>query len=124
MNTLRRLLSSWKGALSGLVAIVIYLLLPPLLRIYDPTAGCFDAGYLQWVGLATACAFWSGFVGWVMFQIFFASLDHASSSDHDEWGALKAWFYDLSGRERWYVTQGAYVLCVVIFLVCLKLVPM
>jgi hypothetical protein len=124
MNTLRRLFSSWKGALSGVIAIAIYLALPPILRLYDPTAGYFDAGYLQWIGLATAVAFWAGFVAWIMFQVFFSSLDRASSSDHDEWGALKAWFRDLSDRERWYVTQGAYVLCLVVFMVCLKLVPL
>jgi hypothetical protein len=124
MKPLRRILSSWKGLAAGLVALTIYLLLPPVIRLYDPTAGVFDAGYLQWVGLATFLAFWAGFVGWVLFQLLFASLDAASANTKDEWGNLKTWFNDLSDGQRWCAVQGAYVLCVLLFIACLKLVPL
>jgi len=124
MKTLRRILSSWKGLAAGLVALTIYLLLPPVIRLYDPTAGVFDAGYLQWVGLATFLAFWAGFVGWVLFQLLFASLDAASANTKDEWGNLKTWFEHIAPHKRWYLVQSAFVLCVLLFLICLKLVPL
>ena len=123
MKTLRRIFSSWRGMISGVVALVIYLTLPPIIRFYDPTAGVFDAGYLQWVGLATFLAFWAGFIGWVLFQVLFHSLDQASANEPDEWGNLKGWFEHLSQGQRWLATQAAFVLCVILFIVCLKLVP-
>ena len=121
----RRLFSSWKTASAGFVAFAIYLLSPAVLRWYDPTAGTFDAGYLQWVLLATALAFWAAFVGWVIFQLAFASLDQSSSNENDEWGNLRGWFNDhMSGFQKWVAVQTAFVLCVILFLVCLKLVPL
>lgn len=123
MKTLRRLFSSWHGFLAGLLALCVYLVLPPLVRSYDPTAGVFDAGYLVWVGLATFLALWSGFVGWVLFQLFFASLDKASASDEDEWGNLRTWFDQLPPPQKWLAVQGAFVFCVFVFLFCLYLIP-
>jgi hypothetical protein len=124
MKTLRRIFSSWHGLLAGLIALVIYLALPPIVRAYDPTAGVFDAGYLVWVGLATFLAFWSVFVGWVIWQLAFASLDRATSDHRSEWGRLQEWLEYIPPAHRWYIVQVTFVLCVVLFLVCLKLVPM
>lgn len=123
MKTLRRLFSSWHGLLAGLVALTVYLFLPEVIRAYDPTAGVFDSGYLIWVGLASFVALWSGFIGWVLFQLFFASLDKAAASESDEWGNLRSWFDQLSPGQKWLAVQGAFAFCVVVFLVCLYLIP-
>lgn len=124
MKLLRRIFSSFRGLLAGLVALGIYLVLPELIRAYDPTAGTFDAGYLQWIGLATFLTFWSGFVGWVLWQLIFSSLDKDSSNSADEWGNLRDWFNYLEPQTRWYMVQVSFLLCVAIFLICLKLVPL
>jgi sensor histidine kinase YesM len=124
MKLLRRIFSSFRGLLAGLVALGVYLILPELIRVYDPSAGTFDAGYLQWIGLATFLTFWSGFVGWVLWQLIFSSLDKDSSNTEDEWGNLRSWFTSLPPQVRWYVVQITFLICVAIFLICLKLVPL
>ena len=120
----RRIFSSWHGLLAGLIALGFYLVLPLLVRRLDPTAGVFDAGYLVWVGLATFLAFWSVFIGWVLWQLAFKSLDKATSDRASEWGKLMDWFEYLPPAQRWYAVQVTFVLCVALFLYCLKLVPL
>ena len=115
---MKRFFSSWQGLGCGAVALALYLVLPVFLRWYDPTAGLFDAGYLQWVGLATVLAFWTVFVGWVCFQIAFPSVDKQADRH------IGAWFQALSDREKWYVTQSLFVLMLLLFLVCLVIVPL
>lgn len=117
-KTLQRFLSSWQGLLAGVVAIALYLALPIALRAYDPTAGVFDAGYLQWLGLATVLSCWAVFVGWVTWQIAFRSIDQAADQK------LGVWFEGLSDREKWYATQATYILMLVLFIIALKLVPL
>jgi hypothetical protein len=114
----KRLISSWQGLVAGAVALALYLALPIFLRAYDPEAGLFDAGYLQWVGLATVLAFWTVFVGWVAFQIAFPSLD----KDADK--KIGEWFEALSPREKWYSTQALFLLMLVLFFSCLAIVPL
>jgi hypothetical protein len=116
-SLLRRVLSSWQGLAAGGVAIALYLMLPVLLRIYDPTAGLFDAGYLQWVGLATVLSCWAVFVGWVTWQVGFRSIDQAADQN------LSKWFEALSDREKWYATQATYALMLALFIIALKLIP-
>jgi hypothetical protein len=118
VKALRRILSSWQGLIAGLVAVSLYLALPVFIRVYDPTAGIFDAGYLQWIGLATVLSCWSVFVAWVTWQIAFRSVDRAA----DE--RLSQWFEALSDREKWYATQATYALMLALFIVALKLIPL
>jgi hypothetical protein len=120
----RRLFSSWHALLAATIALVIYLALPAAVRAYDPTAAVFDGGYLLWVGLATALAFWVIAMAWIMFQIAFASLDRASADDKSEWGGLEQWFNMLGYDAKWRMVQGAYCFCVLVLLICLWLVPM
>jgi hypothetical protein len=115
---LTRILSCWQGLLAGLAALAIYLALPVAIRIYDPSAAVFDAGYLQWVGLATVLAFWAVFVGWACWQIAFRSVDRAADK------RLPEWFEALSDREKWYATQLSYVLMLALFILALKLIPL
>lgn len=116
-NKLSRLFSSWQGLLAGILAVALYLALPVVLRLYDPTAGVFDAGYLQWVGLATVLSFWAVFVGWVSWQVAFRSIDRAADK------RLSVWFDALTDREKWYVTQATFALMLALFVVALKLIP-
>jgi amino acid transporter len=118
LRTIRRWLSSWQGLLAGILALGAYLALPALLRAYDPTAGVFDAGYLQWVGLSTVLSFWAVFVGWLSWQIAFSSIDKAADR------RLPEWFEALSPREKWYATQVTFALMLGLFLLALKLVPL
>jgi hypothetical protein len=118
VQNIKRWLSSWQGLLAGVAALGLYLLLPELLRMYDPTAGVFDAGYLQWLGLSTVLSFWAVFVGWLSWQIAFTSIDKAADKK------LTKWFEALSDREKWYATQFTFVLMLILFLASLKLVPL
>ena len=96
----------------------MYLALPLALRAYDPTAGLFDAGYLQWLGLATVLSFWAVFVAWVTWQIAFRSIDKTADQK------LAVWFEGLTDLEKWYATQATFVLMLALFIVALKLVPL
>jgi hypothetical protein len=115
---MKRFISSFQGLVAGLAALCVYLALPSVIRIYDPTAGVFDAGYLQWVGLATVLTFWTIFIGWVGFQIAFRSIDREADR------AIAIWFESLGPREKWYVTQIAFLMTLALFLVCLNLIPL
>lgn len=115
---MKRFFSSWQGLFAGLVALCVYLALPPVIRLYDPTAGVFDAGYLQWVGLATVLTFWTIFIGWIGFQIAFRSIDQEADR------AIAIWFESLGPREKWYATQIAFLLMLALFLSCLNLIPL
>jgi hypothetical protein len=118
LDRIRRFLSCWQGLLAGIISLGAYLALPPLLRAYDPTAGVFDAGYLQWIGLSTVLTFWAVFVGWLSWQIAFSSVDRAADQ------RLSEWFDALSDREKWYATQITFALMLGLFLIALKLVPL
>lgn len=115
---MKRLLSSWQGLAAGGLALAVYLVLPYLIRLYDPTAGVFDAGYLQWLGLAVVLYFACIFFGWVGFQIAFVSVDRAADRK------LADWFEEMSPRAKWWATQILFCLMLILFLVCLKLVPL
>jgi hypothetical protein len=100
------------------VALGLYLELPAYIRRIDPTAGVFDAGFLQWIGLATVLFFAGIFVVWVGWQIAFRSVDRAA----DE--ALDDWFTDFQPRHRWLLTQGTFALMLLFYLLCLWVVPL
>jgi hypothetical protein len=118
MKTLHRILSSWQGLLAGIIALVIYLALPPILRAYDPTAAVFDAGYLQWVGLATVLFFSTIFFGWVGWQIAFASVDKKADTE------IATWFEAFTPCQKWIITQGLFLAMLILFIVCLCIVPL
>jgi hypothetical protein len=124
MKTLRRIFSSWHNLIAGILALTIYLLAPLAVRWYDPTAGVFDGGYLLWVALATFVTLWAGFVGWVLWQLIFPSIDRATASKDDEWGGLREWFNHMSSAQRWWATQISFAFCVCVFLYVLKLIPL
>lgn len=115
---MKRIIASWQGLMAGIIALVLYLFLPTIIRWYDPTAGTFDAGYLQWYGLAVVLYFGSIFFAWVGFQIAFPSIDKAADK------GISKWFNEMSPSSRWWATQVAFFLMLLVFLICLVLVPL
>ena len=114
----RRLISSWQGLAAGAVALGIYLWLPVFIRRIDPAAGLFDAGFLQWIGLATVIYFAGIFVAWLGWQVAWRSLDRAADASIDEW------FADFRPRHRWLLAQGTFLLMLGYWLLCLAVVPL
>ncbi len=115
---IKRVISSWQGLAAGAVALGVYLALPACLRRIDPGAGVFDAGFLQWVGLATVLYFAGIFVAWLGWQIAWRSLDRAADR------ALDGWLADFRPRHRWLLAQGAFALMLGYWLLCLWVVPL
>ena len=124
MKLLRRFFSSWHVLVAGLIALILYLGSPFLIRFYDPTAGSFDGGYLVWIALGVSLAYVVGFAGWVLWQLLFSSLDRATASQRSEWGNLDDWFNGLSPAQKWAAVQGTFIFCILLVLACLKLVPL
>jgi len=122
MKFLRRFLSSWPTLLAAAIALSIYLYLPKVVRMYDPTAGVYDGGYLLWLGLGVAFAFALGAAGWVLWQLLFASLDKLSSNAKDEWGNLMVWFHTLPDTHKYWAVQGTFIFTLAYVLLCLWLV--
>jgi len=124
MKPLRRFFSSWHVLLAGIIAVFLYLGSPFLIRLYDPTAGAFDGGYLVWIVLGVSLAYVVGFAAWVLWQLLFSSLDRATASNGSEWGNLDDWFDQLSPSQKWCAVQGTFIFCILLILACLKLVPL
>lgn len=108
--------------LTAAIALSIYLYLPKIVRMYDPTAGSYDGGYLLWLGLGISFAFGLAAAGWFLWQRIFASLDKASADQHDEWGNLYTWFKCLSPVQKYWAVQGTFIFALIYVLVCLWLV--
>lgn len=113
----RRIVSSWQGLVAGLVALAMFLISPVLLRLYDPTAGLWDAGVLQWLVLATVAFCWGVFIAWVGWQIAFPSTDKAAD-EH-----LSAWFDEMSPWARWVAVQATFVALLALWVAILFAVP-
>lgn len=122
MKFFRRFFSSWPILLSASISLGIYLLLPKLVRMYDPTTGVYDGGYLLWIGLGNAVAFGVAATGWVIWQLAFGSIDKATSSKTDEFGNLSDWFHMMTPFQKWMATQITFSFCILYVLACLWLV--
>jgi len=115
---MKRLLSSWQGLLAGLTAVFVFIGSGPVLRWLDPTAGVFDAGFLQWIVLASVVYLWGIFMTWIGFQIAFKSLDILTDTP----GWLAGTFLALPPWLQYLWIQGCFILMGIAWLVCLKLV--
>jgi hypothetical protein len=116
---LRRIFSTWQGLAALAVAVALFWLSPVLLRAMDPTAGVFDAGYLQRPLVAAAYFFFAIFCTWVAFQLNFPTMDHWLDS-----GKFKlAWDQFPNGAQKALALLLVLAFLLVCFLVCLWLVP-
>lgn len=115
MSTLRRIISSWQGFAAGLVALALYLLLPSAIRAVDPTAGVFDAGILQVLGLALLMFYLGIFSTWTGWQLAFRSLDKAADR------RLAGWFECIPPPWRYAAVQVSFAGTACYWLACLWL---
>lgn len=124
MNFLRRFFSSWHVAIAALIALAGYLGSPYLIRLYDPSAGAFDGGFLVWIALGISLAYLVAAAGWVLWQLLYATLDRLTSNKMSEWGNLEEWFKEMTPAQKWLATQTTFAFCIILILICLKLVPL
>ena len=115
MKNLSRILSSWKNLLTLIIAVALFLVSPIVLRWYDPTCGTFDVGFLQAIILAAVLTFAEGFVGWVLWQLIFDSLDRATQNDKSNWGTLDSATRGLTPAQFVFLVQGTFVFCITLF---------
>ena len=115
MKFLKRFFSSCANLLTFAIAVLLFLVSPVLIRWYDPTAGVFDAGFLQAIVLAAVFTFSEGFFGWVLWQLIFASLDRKTQNNESNWGWLDEATAKLTNAQFVFLVQGSFVFCVVLF---------
>ena len=115
MKFLKRFFSSWPNLLTFGLAVLLFLVSPVVIRWYDPTAGVFDAGFLQAIVLAAVFTFSEAFFGWVLWQLIFASLDRATQSKDSNWGWLDRATAGLTNSQFVFLVQGSFVFCVCLF---------
>ena len=115
MKLLKRFFSSWLNLLTMGIAIGLFLLSPILIHWYDPTAGVFDAGFLQAIVLAAVFTFSEGFFGWILWQLIFASLDRATQDKDGNWGALDKWTIRMTPAQLVFLVQGTFIFCIFLF---------
>lgn len=114
----QKLISHCQGLLALVAAVLIFWLSPHLLHWLDPTAGTFDAGYLQRPLVAAVYFFFGIFLAWLAFQLDFPSLDQWL----DKGGFAAAW-RDLPSAFKPFFTLAVLTLLLGAYLVCLWLVP-
>ena len=100
------------------LAVAGFLASPALLRLWDPSAGCFDAGYLQRPILGAVNFALAHAVAWVAFRIDWPTPDHWIDLGlfADAWAAL-------TPRERLFSVIGLFFAEALLYLGCLWLVP-
>lgn len=114
---MKRFLSSWQGWLAFVFAIGLFIVSPVLIRAFDPTAGVWDGGVIQWLVLAVvAASLGVGFI-WSLWQIAFPSTDKAA----DE--SLPDWFAQMSPAAKWWAVQGTFLFMLAYWVAILFAVP-
>lgn len=116
---MRRWLSSWQGWLAGVCAVFLFLVSPLLIRLYDPTAGVWDGGVLQWLLLAAVAAALGVGLMWTLWQIAFPSTD----AEADEGDNLRWWFAQMSPAQKWWAVQGTFLFMLAYWVAILFAVP-
>ena len=114
----RRAWDQCQGLSALLAAVLLFWLSPRLLHWIDPTAGTFDAGYLQRPLVAGVFFFATTFFVWIAFQMEFATLNRWL----DEGGFRTDW-QAAPPVVRLALTFLALFGLLAAFLVCLSLVP-
>lgn len=112
----------WKGLSALILAALVFLGSPYLLRWLDPTAGAFDVGYLQRPVMALVYFLFATFAAWVVFQIDWPDADRWIDSEAKE-NSFKADFNSLSGPTKIGVSLYVFTILLAAFLLCLALVP-
>jgi hypothetical protein len=109
---------NWQGLLSLVVAVGVFWIAPLALRMLDPTAGAFDAGYLQRPVLALVYMAFGHFVAWAFLQLDWPTIDKWI----DAGGFRTAWDNQVS-RSRIFILGSILVLELTLYVACLFAVP-
>ena len=124
---MKTLLSNFQGLAALAVAVLLFFFSPMLLRLADPTAGAFDAGYLQRPILGAVYFFFATFCGWLAFQLDYGRindwLDARGEGSGGSQPSFRRDFDSLTGKERIDVLLRVLAMLFVGFLVCCWLVP-
>jgi hypothetical protein len=98
-----RFLNSWQGWLACVLAFALFLASPFLIRLYDPTAGVWDGGVLQWLLLAAVAATFGVGLMWTLWQCAFPSTDKEADQRIDDW------FSGMTKAQKYWAVQGTFL---------------
>ncbi len=111
-------LKNWQGLVSLVVALILFFVLPFGLRIIDPTAGAFDAGYIARPFVALIYLLVADFAMWLMLWISFRSLDKWCDA-----GSFNSDWTELTPRGRIITICAVLAVELLTFIACLFAVP-
>lgn len=114
---MKRFLASWQGWIAAALAIGLFLVSPAIVRAYDPTAGAFDGGILQWLILALVAATLGVGAMWALWQIAFPSTDKEADSK------LALWFASMTCAQKWWAVQGTFLFMIAYWVAILFAIP-
>jgi hypothetical protein len=117
-RVVKRFFSSWQGFTALVVAVIIYLYSPSIIRAYDPTAGLFDGGYLQWLLLSITAYFVAVWATWTGWQLAFPCTDKESDRH------LSEWFKSIPHWGKWVAVQTTFCFFFWGFIQILKAIPL
>jgi hypothetical protein len=115
---MKKILSHVQGLAALLLAVFLFDISGPLLRLLDPTAGTFDAGYIQAPVVALVYHLFLNAAIWITFQLSFPSLDKRL----DE-GMFGLWFDELLVKQKVHLIALILAFEALTYLFCLWLVP-
>ena len=113
---MKRLLSSWQGFLGGVLGVVLFFNSPWMIRLYDPSAGQADGGFLHKLVSATVLYLFMIFLSWVGFQISFPSMDKWADKNIGEA------FDGMPNHVKFLYTQTGFIVMLLTFILCLIIV--
>lgn len=113
-----RLISNWRGAIALLIAAGLFILSPGILRLFDPTSGVFDVGYLQRPLVAAAYFFFATFCVWTTLQI-----DWPTADQWIDRGGFRRDWETLLPRHRVVLMIAVLFGLLAVFLASMALVP-
>jgi hypothetical protein len=73
-SEMKKLIKRFNEFIGIPVAVLLFFLTPPLLRMIDPTAGAFDAGYLHAIVLGLVKVFMASAIAWILLWMSFPKL--------------------------------------------------
>lgn len=118
MKPLIRILSHWQHVTALLCAIGLFFAAPYLLRLADPTAGAFDAGYLHRPVVAAVYLLFGVSAVWTVISLVFKAVDRWADGD-----GFDASLAQLSPSEQILAFTVLFFGLMASYLTCLWLVP-
>jgi magnesium-transporting ATPase (P-type) len=114
---MKRFFNAWQGWLASLLALALFLASPFIIRAYDPTAGVWDGGVLQWLLLAVVAAALGVGLMWTLWQIAFPSTDKEADQKIDDW------FNAMTSAQKYWAVQGTFLFMLIYWVAILFAIP-